>query len=152
MPKIIEDHKEIEEILYKLPSEIIETLKEIANKYLELETYQNPLVLKVEKEGKELVGTINPLDGSFSFYANYILSSGAMFQIVYLNTKENSFVSVKLPYLPKSKMSECIYLEEDENYPMPHFECSKELDRPTTIYEVPNEVREILLSHFGIKV
>jgi len=104
MPKIIEDHKEIEEILYKLPSEIIETLNEIKNKYSEIEEYQDPLVIKIKKEGKELIGIINPLDGSFLFSANYILSSGAMFQIIYLNNKENSFVSVKLPYFPKSKI------------------------------------------------
>jgi len=52
MPKIIEDKKEIEEILYKLPSEIIEILNGIANKYLEIGIYQNPLVLKVEKKEK----------------------------------------------------------------------------------------------------
>jgi len=152
MPKIIEHQKEIGEILYKLPSEITTILEKIANKYLETESYQSPLVLKVEKEGKELLGTINPLDGSFLFSANYILSSGTMFQIIYLSNKEDSFVSVKLPYLPKSKVSECIYLEEDWNYPMPHFECSKELNRPITIYEVSNIVGEILSSHFGIKV
>jgi len=98
-----------------------------------------------------LVGTINPLDGSFSFYANYILSSGALFQIVYLNSEKNSFVSVKLPYLPNSKISECIYLEEDENYPMPHFECSKELNRPITIYEVPEVIGKFLSRNFDIK-
>ena len=152
MPKSQEDIEEIKKILNELPHEIKKIINALSLVYLKTKLYESPLGYEESTESKSLLGIINLRNGNFLFIGNYKLSSGAILQIKYLNGKENTSISVKLPYYPTSKISRCIYLEEDEYYPFPHFECFRKLNKTTNIYELPELVREVLLVDFGIRV
>jgi len=153
MPTSQEDTGEIKKILNELTSEIEKIINALSLGYLNTKLYEYPLGYEESTGSKSLVGIVNPKESNFLFIGNYKLSSGAILQIKYLNGKEYTLISIKLPYsLTSNKIPSCIYLEGDEYYPFPHFECFRKLKRTTNVYEVPELIREILVVDFGIRV